>query len=251
LFGLDIITKPGILVFSHDFTKYWKKKRNPDMHAGLITAALTVLKETQGETTTAIKQVGYTLLLYEGVLTYGILTTSQEDPVLYDFLKSIILKFELMFLSDLYEESFINRSDFEVFREIVNDEYNELNRLNQEGLRTLLRIMHQSNVTNFIIFENKSLLQPVFTSMVDPNVNMPIHQLAKIFRLINDLCVQQSKEIMSCEFNFNDEIYIHALRSPTHWLVCLNSPKTIDRNFIRYELNEIRACMSTSFLVVP
>jgi hypothetical protein len=248
VFGLDIITKPGILVFSYDFVKGWsesgKDERDLDMHASLITAALNALKETQGETITAIRQVDYTLILYEGVLTYGMLTASEDDPKMYEFLRGIVLKFELMFTHELHVETFINRKDFEIFRTIVKEMYDDIVGIDVGGLRRILKVMNKSKIANYIVYETK-FFQPIFTSIVDPKVNLPIHSITKIFRNINNLCVSQKKETMTCEIDFN-EVLVHAIRIPTHLVICLCSPRKVNKEFINQEINDIKNSLFTS-----
>jgi hypothetical protein len=251
LFGLDIITKPGLLVFSHDFVKNWlqdsNKDKDLDQHASLITAALTALRETQRETITAIRQVGYTLLLFEGVLTYGILTTTEYDPNQYDFLKKIVLKFELMFTHELHVETFVNRADFEVFREMLVSMYDEMHGIDILGLRNILDVMKQSKMSNYIIFET-SLYQSIFTSIVDPKVNLPIHKLTKIFREINDLCNFKKSEVVTWEISFTDVI-LHAIRIPTHIVTCLCPTVKTDKNYMQNEVKKIMNSLLMSPLI--
>ncbi|MFX0171104.1 MAG: hypothetical protein ACFE9L_04220 [Candidatus Hodarchaeota archaeon] len=248
MFGLDIITKPGILVFSHEFVKDWsvfgEEERDLDLHASLITAALGALKETQGETITAIRQVGYTLILYEGVLTYGILTASEDDPKMYEFLKGIVLKFELMFTHELHAETFVNRKDFEIFRPVVKEMYDNMVGIDVGGLRKVLKVMNRSKIANYIVYETK-FFQPIFTSIVDPKVNLPVHSITKIFRNINNLCVSQKKEKMTCEIDF-DEILVHAIRIPTHLVICLCAPHKVNKENIVQEINDIKNSLFAS-----
>ncbi|MFX0181658.1 MAG: hypothetical protein ACFE95_01150 [Candidatus Hodarchaeota archaeon] len=246
MFGLDIITKPGILVFSHDFVKNWSELgiKEKDLHASLITAALNALKETQGETITAIRHVGYTLILYEGPLTYGMLTASEDDPKMYEFLKGIVLKFEFMFTHELYSETFVNRRDFDIFRSVVKEMYDNMVGIDVGGLRRVLKVMNKSKITNYIVYETK-FFQPIFTSIVDPKVNLPIHFITKIFSNINNLCVTQKKETMTCEIDFN-EILVHAIRIPTHLVICLCSPSKVNKKFTDQEINDIKNSLFTS-----
>ena len=84
MLGLNIITKPGILVFSHSFTGNYPMEidLDVDLQASITSAVLNALRETHGESVTAIRHRENMLLLYEGVLTYGILFTMEDDPEL-------------------------------------------------------------------------------------------------------------------------------------------------------------------------
>jgi len=115
LFRFKIITKTGLLVFSHDFIKDGSDTdEDPDLQAGLTSAAISALRETQGETITEIKQVDYTLFTYEGILTYGILTVQRDTGLrLRDFLRRIVLKFELMFSEMLHSEKLVKKGKYE------------------------------------------------------------------------------------------------------------------------------------------
>ncbi|MHA1974573.1 MAG: hypothetical protein ACTSW1_16355 [Candidatus Hodarchaeales archaeon] len=230
MFGLDIISKPGFLLFSHEFVKGWLyevnlRARDKDIHASLICAALNTLKETQGETITVIRHVGFTLLLYEGILTYGILTTSEAeyDPKQYEFLKNIVLKFELMFTFELTTTTLFSRDDFKIFRSVVSEMYEQMVGIDVDGLRKILKAVSRSKVRNFIVYE-KNYFQPVFTSIVEPDVNLPLHKLTKIFRELNYVIEQEYfEETPSCTCEINiDNVLITGIRVPTHWLILLS-----------------------------
>ena len=213
-----------------------------DIHASLMSAAINTLKEAQGQTITAIRHVGFTLLLYEGTLTYGILTTSESeyDPIQYEFLREVILRFELMFSFELSSGTLFARSDFEVFHKIVDEMYDVMVGIDVDGLRRILKIMNNSKIRNFIIYEN-DYFQPVFTSIVDPLVNLPIHKVTKIFREMNILC--EPINGASCEIDF-DDIWISGVRIPTHWLILLSPVQRLNRAGLYAELNAIRNSLS-------
>ncbi|WP_455140095.1 hypothetical protein [Candidatus Hodarchaeum mangrovi] len=203
-----------------------------------MSAAINTLKETQGQTITAIRHVGFTLLLYEGLLTYGILTTSEAeyDPIQFEFLREVILKFELMFSFELSSGTLFTRSDFEVFHQIVDEMYDKMVGIDVDGLRKILKVMNYSKIRNFIVYENHHF-QPVFTSIVDPLVNIPLHKITKIFREMNYLC--EPVDGASCEIDF-DDIWISGVRIPTHWLILLSPVQRLNRASLYTELNAIR-----------
>ncbi|MHA1444730.1 MAG: hypothetical protein ACTSR4_08290, partial [Candidatus Hodarchaeales archaeon] len=78
------MTKTGILLFTHGLTNESTEDVDEELHAGLMSAIFTALRETQKETIKSIRQRDdYVYLLYEGVLTYGVLPAMEEDHKLY------------------------------------------------------------------------------------------------------------------------------------------------------------------------
>ncbi|MFX0208032.1 MAG: hypothetical protein ACFFDT_18745, partial [Candidatus Hodarchaeota archaeon] len=221
MFGINIITKTGILVFSHSFSGDFLSEidTDVDIQAGLITAVLNALKETRGESVTAIRYREYRLLLYEGVLTYGILFGFEgHNPELQDFLRNIVLKFEIMFTYELYKKTIINRADFESFREIVRNQYVDMIAIDVASLDRLITIMRESSISNnYIIYETKLLL-PVFTKIVIPKINSHLPQVTRIYREILNLETKINQEHTTSTINFKD-IELYAMKTPTHCVV--------------------------------
>ncbi len=252
MFSLDIISKSGLLIFSHNFIADWCKDHfeavDADLKAGLFTASINALRETQKETVTSIHHEGYIMLLYEGHLTRGILTTNDDDPKLTNFLKKAVSKFEFMFSFELDFSPILNRSDFACFRDLVVPMYNEMMGVDIEGLRKILDIMNRSRITNFIIYETK-YLKPIFTSIVDPRVNIPVHSVTKILREIECLCVSQCKSVSQFEIDFQDVI-LNSLRTETHWIVCLSNTKPNNKSNLSVEISELKIFLKSP-LIVP
>lgn len=248
LFRLDIITKAGILVFSHDFIENWlETEEDLDLIAGLKSAAISALRETQGETITEIKQVDYTLLLYEGILTFGFLTVKESDPVQHELLRKIVLKFELMFTLELHSETIHRKEDFEVFRGVVQTLYDDFRSVDVKSLRTIIEIISQSNASNIIICST-SKFYPLYTSMVDHSITLPLHKMTQVIRSMDDLCLSQKKETMTAEIDLQD-IYFHAIRTKRHWVVYLSDSKRIDKFSLNYEINVIKNILSETPII--
>lgn len=248
LFRLDMITKAGILVFSHDFVEDWLEGEGDlDLYAGLKSAAINALRQTQGETITEIKQINYTLLLYEGILTYGMLIVENSDPKLHDFLRSLVLKFELMFTSELHIESVFKKIDFEDFRSILNSQHEDFTRVDFKGLYKIIDIVSQSNASNFIIFSNYNF-QPIYTSIIDYSITLPLHKLAQIFRGMDDLCLSQKKKSMTVEIDLQDTI-LHSIRTEIYWIVCLSNSKQANKYTLNYEVNIIKNILSKAVIL--
>jgi len=240
MFGINIITKAGILVFSHSFAGNYLSEIDSDIdiQAGLISAVLHALRETRGETVTAIRYRGYVLLLYEGVLTYGILFTVEDDPKLHEFLKHIVLKFEIIYTDELYKETVLNRMDFELFRIIVRNHYAEMITVDVTNLDRLIKILRPTTLTNYIIYETK-FFNPVFTKIVDPLIASNIPQISRIFRDISDLEKKMRQKHTTSEISFLN-FHVTGIYTPTHCVVLFYSPEQRTKNTIVREINHIK-----------
>jgi hypothetical protein len=246
LFRFDIITKAGLLVFSHDFIKGGSNgDEDHDLQAGLTSAAISALRETQGETITEIKQVDYTLFTYEGILTYGLLTVQRDTGLrLRDFLRKIVLKFELMFSELLHSETLVKKGEYEIFRNQVISIYNEYSLIDVDALNRVLEIIAQSDATNFIIY-NVTNLQPIFTSILDHSIKGHLSKLSRIIGGIEELCMvkeepsEDENQAMTIELNLPN-VVVNAIRTEIHWIVSLTDPTQINKNLLSYETNLIK-----------
>ncbi|MFX1508436.1 MAG: hypothetical protein ACFFDC_20340 [Promethearchaeota archaeon] len=240
MFGINIITKAGILVFSHSFAGNYLTEIDSDIdiQAGLISAVLNALRETQGETVTAIRYREYMLLLYEGVLTYGILLTVEDDPKLHEFLKEIVLKFEIVYTDELYKETVLNRMDFEPFRRIIRNHYSEMITIDVINLDRIIKIMRPTTIKNYVIYETK-FFNPVFTKIVDPLITANLPQITRIYRDISDLEKKFHQEQTSSEIFFS-KIHFYEIKTPTHCVVLFYSPIEQEKSTIMREINNIK-----------
>jgi hypothetical protein len=162
------------------------------------------LRETQKESIKSIRQRDdYIYLLYEGVLTFGMLPTTEEDPRLYDFLRDVVLKFELMYTEKLHQDTIFERSNFEEFHEIVKKMSNELVDIDVKSLSHYINQLSRSSFENFIIFETKHF-HPIFKSIKDSRIGNHADRLTPIFRYMMDFTDRIDRNFQSSEFNFND-----------------------------------------------
>lgn len=229
MFGINIITKSGILVFSYSFAgKHLAEiDSDIDIQAGLITAVLNALRETRGESVTAIRYREYMLILYEGVLTYGILFAVEDDPRLHEFIKKIVLKFEIMFTyelggHELHRKHVLNRMDFMNFEETVRSQYSDMITIDVFSLDRIIKIMKSTTVSNYIIYETK-FFNPVFTKINDPIITAYLPQIMRIYRNISDLEKMIHQEHTTSTINFKNIIF-HEIKTPTHSVVLFYSP---------------------------
>ncbi len=241
MLGLNIITKSGILVFSHSFTgKYVMEiDLDVDLQASIISAVLNALRETHGESVTAIRHREYMLLLYEGVLTFGILFTLKDDPELHDLLRKLVLKFELMFTDELYKESVFSRMNFESFRITVKKQYSDMISIDVPSLDKLIKIMQQEKVTNYIIYET-TILNPVFSNIGNPSLSSVIPQVTRILREIESLEKKINQEHSTSEISFQN-IQLHAINTKKYCVVLFYPPERKEKGSFRKEISQLIA----------
>jgi hypothetical protein len=237
---ISIITKSGILVFNHTFSSQSSEgKIDVDMRASLLTAILTFLRETQRETITAIRHSDdYVLMLYEGVLSFGIFPTREFDIRSYRFLREAVLKFELMFTEDLHRENVLNRSTFESFRDIISELYSKYNQIDIIGLQALLRFMDNIPISNYIIFESKSFHR-IFSSFEDQYFSNFKDAIGVLVRQVVDFGTRISHNMTEGEFLFNG-LRICFLQTSTHLFVFLRPGGGDDRISFNKELTRIK-----------
>lgn len=239
MLGVNIITKTGILVFSHGFTSSYYEDVDEKLYAGIMTAILNAIRETQKESIISIRQrEDYFFFLYEGVLTFGILPTSEEDPKLLEFLRKIVLKFELMYTKELHQDAILERKYFEEFRPIVKKMYSEMVEIDTKLLDKIMVIMKNSTFTNYIIYETE-FFHPVFKAILEPNLNFHADRLTQVFRHIMDFGLRINQNFISGEFNF-EEITMHTLKTPSHCIAIFNTNGQRERESIRKEINQLK-----------
>lgn len=247
MLGLNIITKSGILVFSHSFTGkvVMEIDLDVDLQASIISAVLSALRETHGESVTAIRHRENMLLLYEGVLTFGILFTLKDDPELHDLLRKIVLKFELMFTDELYKESVFSRMNFESFRSTVKKHYSDMISIDVPSLDKLIKIMQQVKiVSNYIIYEN-TMLNPVFSNIGNPSLSSGVPQVTRILREIAGLEKKINQEHTTSEISFQN-IQLLAINTKKYCVVLFYPPEQKEKSSFRKEISQLKAKIAES-----
>ncbi|MFX0051325.1 MAG: hypothetical protein ACFFAJ_03040 [Candidatus Hodarchaeota archaeon] len=244
ILDISIISKTGILVFNHAFTNSSSDSLDVDIQAGLMTAILNVLRETQRETITSIRhREDYVIILYEGVLTYGLLPVTQYDNRLFRFLREVVLKFELMFTEELHKENVINRTVFEPFREIIQSLYSNYLYIDVESFNKIMGIMQSSNISNFIIYETK-FFHPVFSSINDSIIGDYKEKITQMSREILDFGLNIKQNFSVGELYF-EEIMTTLIKTPSHLLVLFCLDKDDDREDFTKEIKLIKGKIKT------
>ena len=94
MIGVNITTKDGILLFSHFFVSGFSDV-DEDLRAGLMTAILNAVKETHQDTgISTIDQGKYLVHIVEGMFTYGLFFSNENDIKEHKFANRILDRFE-------------------------------------------------------------------------------------------------------------------------------------------------------------
>jgi len=239
ILDVNIITKSGFLVFNHTFTNSTADERiDVDIQAGLLTSILNVLRDTQRETITSIRhRENYVIILYEGVLTYGLLPATEYDNRLFQFLREVVLKFELMFTEELHKESVLNRGMFEPFREIIQTSYTNYIHIDVNALNHILSIMQDSTILNYIVYETK-FFHPVFSAIDDSIVGESKERITQISRDIIDYGIIINQDFSIGELTF-DGMHVSFVKTLNHLLVLFNLNGS--NNLFTSEVTRIRS----------
>ncbi len=239
MLGLNIINKTGILVFKHEFTSTYDEVIDEDLNAGLMSAIFSALRETQQETIKAIRlRENYVFLLYEGVLTYGVLSTTEEDPRQYDFLRELVLKFEIMYTKVLHEETVVERHFFDGFQDIVKKMYSEMVEIDIASLNNLIKVLGNSKIRNYLIYETK-YFHPVFKSINDPYVNEHADKMTQIFHHIMDFSKHANQIFSTGELHF-ESMKIFTVKTKSHCIAIFDTTTDKGKGFMRKDLNQLQ-----------
>ncbi|NHJ04932.1 MAG: hypothetical protein EAX90_08920 [Candidatus Heimdallarchaeota archaeon] len=164
-----ILSKDGLLLIDHRFRsgEGMLMETDPDLLSGMLSAILSVAKETTGGLVQTINQNNYNVLVSEGEHVYGLLFIDEESRELDNIAKVIVGRFE-----SKYQEEIVNFvSDVSVFRGFIDDLeeiYAAIFKIDAEILSKL--IPEVSSILNVSIFE-KPMNHQVYSGPRDTFVN--------------------------------------------------------------------------------
>jgi len=97
-----ILTKEGLLLLDHRFrsSEGLDMETDPDLLSGMLmlSAILSVAKETTGGLVSTIQQDNYNVLVSEGEFVYALLFIDEESRELDNIAKTMVTRFEVKFL---------------------------------------------------------------------------------------------------------------------------------------------------------
>ncbi|MEA2069694.1 MAG: hypothetical protein U9O98_00220 [Asgard group archaeon] len=168
-----IITKDGLLLMEHKFREGTQGvETDPDLFSGMLSAILSVGKETGGGLVQTIQQDKYKVIVSEGEHIYVLLFIDEESRELENIARVIAGRFEAKYEEEL-TEIISDINVFSDFRDDLNEIYAQLFTVDAELLTRL--IPELTNIMNVSIFE-KPMNHQVYTGPRDSFVNE--HELA-------------------------------------------------------------------------
>ena len=241
ILDVNIITKSGLLVFNHTFTNSTSdEKVDIDIQAGLMTSILNVLRDTQRETVTAIRyRENYVVILYEGVLTYGLLPSTEYDNRLFRFLREVVLKFELMFTEELHRETVLNRSMFEPFRGIIQKLYSNYIYIDVQTLNHILSVMQDSTIVNYVVYETR-FFHPVFSAIDASVISDNKENITQISREIIDFGINLNQDFSVGDLTYGGML-VSFIKTPNHLIILFNIGSHKNKSLFKSEVAKIRS----------
>ncbi|MHA1211635.1 MAG: hypothetical protein ACTSSH_04150, partial [Candidatus Heimdallarchaeota archaeon] len=114
-----ILTKEGLLLIDHKFRSADGDlmATDPDLLSGMLSAILSIAKETSGGLVSTIQQDNYNVLVSEGERVYALLFIDEESRELDNIAKLIVSRFETKFKKELEEII----TDIDIFGSFVDD----------------------------------------------------------------------------------------------------------------------------------
>jgi hypothetical protein len=231
--GVNITSKNGLLIFSHFFVPGFSVV-DEDLRAGLMTAVLNAVKETQKDTgIKTIDQGKYYVHIVEGKFTYGLFFSHENDLKEYKFANATLQKFESEFQDKLKNDtiSFAQSDDeFVDFQEYLKRQYSALISIDVVGLSKIIEEMEESIFSDYIVLE-KPYLHQVFTSISIPTIHPHANQLALMCKNILEASIKIGQEIGTLQFNLGELFYVFADQVGKYVLIVVVSAKEKDKNY--------------------
>jgi hypothetical protein len=164
-----ILTKEGLLLLDHRFrsSEGLLMETDPDLLSGMLSAILSLAKETRGGIVSTIQQDNYNVLVSEGEYVYALLFIDEESRELDNIAKSMVTRFEVKFHEEL-NEIMPDISTFKAFIEDLEEIYAQIFKVDAEILSKL--IPEVTPIKNVSIYE-KPMNHQVYSGPRDPFVS--------------------------------------------------------------------------------
>ena len=164
-----ILTKEGLLLLDHRFRSAdgMKMETDPDLLSGMLSAILSVAKETTGGLVSTIQQDNYNVLVSEGEKIYALLFIDEGSRELDNIAKVIVGRFEAKYKEEL-DDIITDLSVYKTFIDDLEEIYAQIFKVDAELLSKL--IPEVTPIKNVSIFE-KPMNHQVYTGPRDPYVS--------------------------------------------------------------------------------
>ncbi|MHA2052662.1 MAG: hypothetical protein ACW99F_03595 [Candidatus Hodarchaeales archaeon] len=207
MIGVNITTKNGLLLLSHFFVPGFSDV-DEDLRAGLMTAVLNAVKETQNDTgIKTINQGKYYVHILEGEHTYGIFFSHEHDLKERNFATITVRRFENTFRKELEDELGFDDDTFADFQEFLKKEYNTLISIDVVGLSKIIDIMENSLFNDYILLEKPNFHQ-VFTTISLPDIHPHANTLAQMCKTLVEESIMIGQEIEQLQFTLGRDYMV-------------------------------------------
>ncbi len=244
MIGVNIIAKSGLLLFSHFFVPGFSDV-DEDLRAGLMTAVLSVIQDTQQTGIKTIDQGNYFVHIIEGKYTYGLFFSHENDLKEQKFANTSFQNFESVFQEKLKEDNSLDDDEFLEFREYLNRKYSSLIAIDVVGLSKIIEIMQESFFSDYIILEKPNLHQ-VFTNISSLSEIHPYaNQIATMCKNIIESSMVIGHEITHLQFDLGETFFVSMNRFAKYLVIIIVDKK--DRDKAVQEIIRIRNRMEFHF----
>ncbi|MHA1993681.1 MAG: hypothetical protein ACW97Z_04005 [Candidatus Hodarchaeales archaeon] len=210
MIGVNITTKNGLLLFSYSFMPGFSDV-DEDLRAGLMSAVLNAVKETDDSEIKTIDQGKYIVHIIEGKYTYGIFFSHEHDLKEINFANTTLRRFEETFKKELKEEISFDDHQFVDFNDFLKREYNSLISIDVVGLSKIIDIMDESFFSDYILLEKPNFHQ-VFTTISIPEIHPHANPLAQMCKVIIESSILIGQEIEQLQFSLGREYMVFVER---------------------------------------
>ncbi len=205
-----ILTKEGLLLLDYKFRSAddTLMEADPDLLSGMLSAILSVAKETTGGLVSNIQQNNYNVLVSEGEKIYALLFIDEESRELDNIAKLIVGRFETKYKEQL-SEIMTDISAFKSFIPDLEEIYANIFKVDAELLSNI--IPEVTPIKNVLIFE-KPMNHQVYTGPRDPFVSEYEHYFqefaVKLIESQADFCEKTLQFPKRSVIEFNDRVIV-------------------------------------------
>jgi hypothetical protein len=199
-----------------------------DLRAGLMSAVLNAVKETDDSGIKTIDQGKYIVHIIEGDFTYGIFFSHEHDLKEMNFANTTIRRFEATFKKELQEELSFDNHQFVDFTDFLKREYNSLISIDVVGLSKIIDIMDSSIFSDYILLEKPNFHQ-VFTTISIPEIHPHANTLAQMCKMIVESSILIGQEIEQLQFSLGRDFIVFVERFRKYVVIIIVRKKSREK----------------------
>jgi hypothetical protein len=195
------------MLFSHFFVPGFTDV-DEDLRAGLMTAVLNAVKETQdGTELRTIDQGRYFVHIVEGEYTYGLYFSFENDLKEHEFAETTLSKFENDFQNRLVDDLPFEPVTFFDFHDYLKEKYSQLISIDVVGLSKIIELMENAIYSDYIILE-KPWYHQVFTTISIPEIHPVANTLGIMCRNLLETGLKMDMEISRIRFQLGTAHFV-------------------------------------------